>query len=211
MYRVLAIIAALIIGFNLPAEVFAKKGGGDDTAGHGGPKGHDYQLNLIGVPKGKSADMDGNNGRRIFINLFGKSKIILEEGDFKVLDANGTDGSAKFRLPNPDPDGDGVTAYSIWARALGKPGGALKIMTCAVDSDGAEVCDLGGALEMKRSKGRSSFGDVTKKLTSMDVDYDGDGIADDTINLFDDEFEEYFWDLDNNGLKLMQLRFKLEH
>ena len=30
---------------------------------------------------------------------------------------------AAFRLPNPDPDGDGTTSYSVYVRALGKPGG----------------------------------------------------------------------------------------
>ena len=36
------------------------------TLGNGFPQGgHDYRLNIIGVPKDKTASMDNNNGRRI--------------------------------------------------------------------------------------------------------------------------------------------------
>ena len=47
-------------------------------AGNGAPKGSHYNLNIIGVKKGKTADMSGNNGHRIFVNLEGKSKIMLQ-------------------------------------------------------------------------------------------------------------------------------------
>ena len=89
-------------------------------AGNGAPVGDHYNLNIIGVPKNKTADMSSSLGRRIFVPLAGKTKILLSEGDFQVLDANGTDGSASFQLPSPDADGDGITSYSVFARALGK-------------------------------------------------------------------------------------------
>jgi hypothetical protein len=82
------------------------------ATGNGAPSGAHYNLNIIGVPQGKTASMDGNNGHRIFVNLDGISKIWLSQGPFGVLDANGTDGNgASFQLPNPDPDNDGITAY----------------------------------------------------------------------------------------------------
>src|SRR4029453_11129683 len=38
--------------------------------GNGFPEGaHDYRVNLIGVPKDKTADMENNNGRRTFRHL----------------------------------------------------------------------------------------------------------------------------------------------
>jgi len=186
-----------------PLTPQAGKGGN----GNGAPSGAHYNLNIIGVPKDKTADMTDNNGHRIFVKLSGKSKILLKEGDsFQVLDANGTKGSAAFQLPNPDPDGDGVTVYSVYARALGKPGGSAIMTTCAIEPDtGEEYCST-QALVVVRSKGKSSFDNVSNELLYLYVDLDGDGIVE-RYPLFSDELQDYFWDYNNNGLKLLQLRF----
>jgi len=131
-------------------------------AGNGAPSGYHYNLNIIGVPKEKAALMQddgltGQYGHAIFVPLEGSTKILLIEGaDFQVLDKNGTDGEAKFRLPvpetflatddpntldectyYPDPDGagpqtayyvcgTGTTVYSVFARALGKKGADIE-------------------------------------------------------------------------------------
>lgn len=177
--------------------------------GNGAPSGPHYNLNIIGVPQGKSADMTGNSGHRIFVRLEGKSKIWLGEGDeFSVLDANGTDGNgAKFQLPNPDPDGDGVTEYSIWVRALGKPGGSADISTCATDPVTDEEHCVMYTLEMgTKGKGGNKFANVSRDLLFIYADLDGDGVPE-RYPLFDDALEEYFWNYDNNGLKLAQFRF----
>lgn len=181
------------------------------AAGHGGPQGsHDYQLNIIGVPKGKTANMTGNNGQRIFVPLYGNAKIMLTEGDYAVLDANGTDGSpAAFSLPNPDPNNDGHTNYSVYARALGTPGGSSWMVTCATtlvgDAAGTVVCSTKGLLSV-RSTGQSKFDNVSAELLYIYADIDGDGDLD-RVPLFDDRMEDYFWDYTNDGLKLLQLRF----
>ena len=175
--------------------------------GNGGPSGAHYSLNIIGVPD-KNADMTGNSGHRIFVKLWGNdSKILLIEGaDFLVLDANGTDGEASFQLPNPDPDGDGTTVYSVFARALGKPGGSSRTTTCAIDpADGAEVCSV-ITLVLTRSKGPSKFENVSKYLLYIYADIDDDGDLE-RLPLFDNRLRGYFWDYDNYGLKLAQLRF----
>lgn len=179
---------------------------GGSTAVNGAPNGAHYNLNLIGVPRDKSASMDGNNGHRIFVKLSGNTKILLQEGDsFAVLDANGTDGTASFQLPNPDPDNNGVTEYSVYARALGTPGGNGTITTCATDpATGDEICSL-ETLTLSRSKGKSTFKNVSKELLYIYADIDGTGVK--RYPLFDDALEGYFWDYDNNGLKLVQLRF----
>ena len=175
-------------------------------AGNGAPSGAHYNLNIIGVPKNKSADMSGNMGHRIFVPLNAKSKILLSQGDFQVLDANATDGSASFQLPNPDPDGDGITSYSVFARALGKPGGSARIVTCATDPlTMEEVCSTLSHVAV-REKGKSSFTNVSSALLFIYADLDGDGI-DERYSLFDDRLEDYFWEYDNSGLKLLQLRF----
>ncbi|MGE5426008.1 MAG: hypothetical protein ACM3PZ_02955 [Bacillota bacterium] len=184
--------------------------------GNGAPSGSHYNLNLIGVSKDKTSLMDSNDGHRIFVNLEGKTSIKLTEGnEFAVLDANGTDGNgARFQLPNPDPDNDGVTVYSVYARPLGTPGGNATLSTCATGAgvdgifgtaDDEEVCSL-ATLSVSRTAGKSKFTDVSKQLLYVFADLDGDGTAE-RYPLFSDALQDYFWSYDNQGLKVVQLRF----
>jgi len=206
---------------------------GQDETGNGSPSGAHYNLNIIGVPKDKSADMDDNNGHRIFVPLSRKAKIFLTESDdfngIQVLDANGTDSNgAAFALPNPDPDGDGVTVYSVYVRALGKPGGQALMQSCYTDETG-EWCasDFGlndgvsdvTQMEIMRQngKGKSTFINVSKDLLYVDFctlwDLDetsptnGECLDVDQDPLFSQETLGYLWDYDNHGLKVAQLRF----
>ncbi len=192
-------IAALVFVFNvMPLTAGA--------TGNDAPSGAHYNLNIIGVPKGKTADMTGNNGHRIFVKLDGGTRINLAMGDFKVLDANGTDGTAAFQLPNPDPDNDGVTEYSVYARALGKPGGSSTTTTCYDDAQTGDTYCSVLQMVLVREKGKSTFENVTKYLLYVYVDADGDGDLD-RVPLFADALDDYFWDYQNDGLKLAQLRF----
>ena len=177
----------------------------NSTTGNGAPNGPHYDLNIIGVQKGKTADMTGDNGHRIFVPLDGPTKILLSPGDFSVLDANGTDGSAAFQLPNPDSANSGTTSYSVFARALGKPGGRSFLTTCASDSLGTTFCSM-DTLVSVRGKGKSMFTNVSKELLYIYTDINGDGKID-RVPLFDSRLQDYYWSYDNNGLKLLQLRF----
>ena len=191
----------------------------DVLTGNGAPSGAHYTLNIIGVPKDKSADMTNDEGHRIFVDLFGNTRISLEKGeDFGVTDANGTDGRAGFELPNPDPNGDGETVYSVYARGLGTPGGSSMTTTCGTftytyidETTGEEVtveelvCSSNKAI-IVREKGKSKFSDVSDQLLMITADFDGDGVEE-TKSLFDDSLEDVYWSYDNRGLKLLQLRF----
>jgi hypothetical protein len=183
-----------------------QESGHESTAlsGNGAPSGSHFTLNIIGVPKGKTASMSG--GSRIFVAMAGKTRINLSEGAFAVLDANGTDGTAAFRLPNPDPENDGVTSYSVFARALGKPGGTSTTTTCATDKASGEVYCSTESMVMTRSGGKSTFSNVSNELLYVYADLDGDGTTE-RYNLFNDALEDYYWDYDNNGMKLVQMRF----
>jgi hypothetical protein len=193
------------------------------NTGNGAPNGAHYNLNIIGVPKGKTADMTGNNGHRIFVPLNTSTKIYLSEGDFQVLDANGTDGRAEFQLPLPaecygtvDPvTGDVVTPtsctvrYTVWIRALGKPGGHADMYTCVEDPDitGGTMCsDPDWWVTVTRTKGKSTFTNVSKELLFLSADVDADATLE-HVQLFDPLFDTYYWQYDNYGLKLAQLRF----
>ncbi|MEZ0228346.1 MAG: hypothetical protein ACAI25_06950 [Planctomycetota bacterium] len=172
--------------------------------GNGGPSGSHFTLNIIGVPKGKSASM--TSGSRIFVPLTGSTKILLSEGDFAVLDGNATDGSGAFQLPNPDPTNSGTTTYSVFARALGKPGGSSKLTTAATDPVTGETFYSTESAVFVRTKGGSKFTNVSQQLLYVYADIDADGDLD-RVPLFDDRLQDYFWQYDNNGMKLVQLRF----
>ena len=171
---------------------------------------------------------DGNNHGDAFVTLDKRNKIFLVEGDFQVLDGNACNGDgATFQLPaNPftctvEDLEDGLCddptfqEYLVYARALGSPKGnpSVTITTCAVDdldtadpNDDVVVCSTESVV-LVRTKGKSSFSNVTKELTTLCLDTDGNGICDTRIGIFDDSLETYFWDYDNNGVRLVQLRF----
>jgi hypothetical protein len=207
----LVVVLVGVVGTYLLVSSKAQKpatpSGTTATTGNGAPNGAHYNLNIIGVPKEKTATI--TSGNRIFVPLEGVCKIDLSVGDFSVLDGNCSDNSpAAFQLPNPDPDGDGTTSYSVWARPLGKPGGKAKATTCATDpTTGEEVCSL-ESTAFVRNKGKSSFDNVSKGFLTVTVDLDGDpATAPETMSIFDDRLVDYFWSYDNDGLKNLQLRF----
>jgi hypothetical protein len=169
---------------------------------------HDYQLLLIGMndTDGKLGNGGEDNGKRIFVKLSGRTKIMLTEGDFDVIDADGTDGEASFMLPNPDENHDGTTEYRVYARALGNPTAWASIVACADDGT-TTYCGTGTVLQRDGGNGnKPRWQNVSRSLLYVEFDYDGDGKLE-LIPLFDDELQGYFWDYDNNGLRVAQLRF----
>lgn len=118
--------------------------------------------------------------------------------------------------------------YEVWARALGQPGGSAITTTCAT-VQGELQCSLENVV-MTRDRSKSVFVEVTDQLTSLvigycqdDVWYDGgtaycvadandpvigSGNVDWTrIALFAGNTQDWFWNYDNDGLRLAQLRF----
>jgi hypothetical protein len=182
---------------------------GRDGNGNGAPSGAHYTLNIIGVPRDKSANLTG--AQVIFVDLEGRTRIDLAEGDFQVLDSNGTDGTAAFQLPAVELTGDCTgnnpcyTSYSVFARPLGKPGGSADMWLCAFDAELAtDFCATGGVLELDRIAGKNRFVNASRELLTIHVDI-GDGLR--RYGLFDDELEGFWWEYDNRGLRVAQLRF----
>jgi len=232
-----------LVALALAASISVAGAGVAAAAGNGAPSGpHEYQLNIIGTSD-KSAALSDNTGRRIFVPLSGKTAIYLQEGDYEVIDANGTDGSATFQLPAPgydahlvgDPgDRDVTSNYSVFIRPLGKPGGWATITTCAelLDSTFAGLLpgtfvrtlnraagDADCSIEqvgqdiLERKSGKSSFTNVTAELTSVvfDVEYIAVDGSTQTVQirvpLFSSIMQGEYWEFDNMGLRLAQLRF----
>jgi len=197
MYVAVAVASAIAV---LPA------GATTTSTGTGAPSGAHYDLNIIGVDKAKSSSMTGSNTHTIFVPLSGNCKINLSEGDFQVTDGNCTDGPAGFQLPNPDPGNTGTTVYSVYARALGKPGGSSTTNTCFTDtSTGSTYCSIYTMVET-RTTSKSSFTNVSQDLLYV---YYCDTTTGKIVrdSLFDNPLYQYYWDYTNNGLRLAQLRF----
>jgi len=183
--------------------------------GNGAPNGPHFNLNIIGVSHDKSPNMNGS-GNVIFVDLGTKTgdavttKILLSQsadGSFEVLDKNGTDGEASFALPVPG-------TYTVWARALGTPGGQSKIATCATFIDpttGAAtlLCSTDNEVFV-RGTGKSSFRNVTNALTTITLVAGSPAelaCGTPTVSLFATCLQDFLWQYDNNGLKLLQIRF----
>ncbi|HEV8305320.1 MAG TPA: hypothetical protein VGQ25_10185 [Gemmatimonadales bacterium] len=210
MRRIFCLAAVLAAATAATAAVAAAQ------TGNGAPSGTHYSLNIIGVSRGKNVQPEWASGHVIFVALGGKTgasvstKILLSQsadGSFDVLDKNGTDGEASFSLPAPG-------GYTVWARALGTPGGHAKITTCATDItlvDSGVICSTQNEVFV-RGTGKSSFRNVTNSLTTITLDPVADAAAvtacgGTSVNLFDPCLEGFFWQYDNNGLKLLQVRF----
>lgn len=196
-------------------------------AGNGAPSGAHYNLNIIGKTTCAGDDLTGSNRHTIQVLLWGgdraedidgtlasqidkRNKIYLAQsydGSFAVLDGNACDDGAIFQLPAPG-------GYEIYARALGKPGGAATMTTCATgagddgvlgNADDEIVCSTENVV-LARSTGKSSFSNVTRELTTIYADIDGDGDLE-RVSIFDPALYDYFWNYENRGLRLAQLRF----
>lgn len=176
------------------------------STGNGAPNGAHYNLNVHGVQNTANFSPNCGNGNDIFVPLVGKATIDLTEGStFQVLDCDGVNGAANFMLPNPDPTNSGTTTYSVWVRALGKPGGSSSMNTCATDpTTGTLYCSIYQTVSM-RTKGQQTFTDVSKQLLYIYY-YNSTGQLV-RVPLFDSSLQGYYWSYDNNGLKLLQMRF----
>ncbi len=206
-------LAAPLVIMLMPAWAVA----GQTETGNGCPSGAHYNLNLIGMARAKNVDPDSiaSNGHRIFVQLGNKdnaatTKILLLEGtDFAVLDYDGTDGQAKFQLPNPDPDGDGVTMYTAYLRVLGKPGGKIRMAASATDPDTGEIISDVAVVSV-RDKGQMKFANVSAGLLYIYAwifdEATGTWVYQ-RVPLFSDLLQDYLWQYYNNGVRLAQLRF----
>ena len=209
------------------------------ATGNGAPSGQHYNLNIIGVDNPKTTPLTGSNRHTIFVGLGAKdgsitksSKIYLTPGEFQVCDGNSWDPAfncdevqiqsqgAVFQLPcntNVTADitcdeGLASASYEIWGRALGAPGGHAVITTCATDATGVLVCSTENTLDVfTRKPGKQTFTNVTQELTTLQGCFFSDPLTFvcETVPLFSGGLQDFFWQYDNNGLKLAQLRLYL--
>jgi hypothetical protein len=186
--------------------------------------GTHYNLNIIGVPHDKTVpDMTGSNRHVIFVPLESGADVARQvsvfyvAGDqFRVLDGNATNDNVATIMVPSEPAGD--LCYNVWATALGKPNGnAVVGAQCVIDGLLGSCTDalLLGGFQLERKKGTPkpmNISDIFRATGCIDLNASG------TCDTGDLQFKgvwifnvaqllQYFWDYDNNGLKLMQIRF----
>ncbi len=218
MAAVFTLFLLLVLDVGTPVAV---AGIGNDM-----PSGPHYELGLIGRPKNYNGNGTNDSSRHnIFIPLDtsgyvdGKVKLYMtrqtNEG-FLVLDGDATqDGIAKLRI--------GQGYYAVFARALGRPGGNINFtawFTYWLDDANSDLSDAIwlGNVDMTRTAGKPATIEISKLFYYTGcLDYDPDGVPDSNDEyqtcyrnewVFDvDGFNEYWWDIDNNGLKRLEIRF----
>ena len=187
----------------------------------------DSHRHTIFVPLSSGEDVD----RQV------KIKYITNplDNSFLVIDGNATDDNeAIIQVPFEYCDDltagcEDLLSFMVFARGLGKPGpdtGAIVTAECeyelsVVDPDGTEglTCEdtlLLGEFEVTRPRKKPITKDITDIFRATGcLDYAGEvGICDSgdlefrNIWIFNIPYLEYYmWDYDNNGLKVMQVRF----
>jgi hypothetical protein len=106
--------------------------------------------------------------------------------------------------PLIDTDGDGV------------PDACATLQTCGIEdlgpdglagtADDTVACSTENVL-LVRAKGKPIWRNVTQELTSLCLDTDLNGQCDTRVELFENDFEEVFWEFTNTHLRRAQLRF----
>ena len=205
----------LVVGFLAVVVLSVGLVGAGAGTGNGAPSGPHFNLNIHGVAGGQG--FNGNNQNEIFVPLQGKCQINLVQApviDFQVLQPDCVNNPpASFELPAPCAISattglctSTTTVYSVWARALAKPGGSSSTTTCATDpTTGELVCSIGAFVSVQtRKSGKSSFSDVSPDLLFLTTCVNGKSVS---TPIFSQNYKNYFWQYDNQGLKLLQLRF----
>jgi hypothetical protein len=194
----------LIVGFCIPGAL---------AASPFQVNGEHYNLNIIGVKTSDQMKEIGDSmGHTMFVPLNGKIKIIMNQnksGVFQVVDRNGLDGQSAFTIAPGH--------YNVYARALGKPGGNAHIQANGTfnDSVNGETLVMLGYVDIARTAGKPQslninnlfYVDVTLCTTSVNGTCTQMITYDDTWVFDVPQLLQYYWDYQNNGTKLLQVRF----
>jgi hypothetical protein len=134
----------------------------------------------------------------------------------QIVDRDATDGSAQINVP---ADWATATSVDLFVRVLGKPGGCIGADAFVYDGSNYYFA---GTVVLKRKTGQSSFIDASELTTvyycpsgytatpTGGHNYDcvaGDGttVAAVEFNVFNNLFSQYFWDINNAGVRVMQV------
>jgi hypothetical protein len=197
------IIAVVVLSLT---AAYAFAGVGNDM-----PSGPHYNLNIIGSKYEK--DVGQSMGHTLFVKLNGKTRIYMTQatdGQFVVVDRDGTDGAAEFNIAPGH--------YDVYARALGKPGGQVHIESWGEfeDDEAVKLFKL-GEVDLSREKKKPvtvNINNLFYVTVTLCVDYDEvGGVCNEYVTYTNEwvfdiaELLEYYWEYYNSELKLLQVRF----
>jgi len=177
-----------------------------------------WKFNIIGVPRDTAAPgAQWGNGGRIFIPLVTTwyedpckttypdnpnnpdtsmapergVKIRVSAGPFDIVDGDAVaDKEAKFTMPATTPH------YDVYIVAKGKPGGCLDLEAYTYETvDGVVTLIFIGGVDIDRTTGKPKWQNVNELLYGPYGPW------------FADPYKDYFWQLYNNGLRNMEVRF----
>lgn len=230
---VLAVSLVLTLGIG-SGMALAEKPEKAINQGNGLPSGPHYNLNIIGK-KADWNNKDGfNNPDRhtIFVpentdgfSYMDPTDVLVQDtikveisqdkslDDIAVIDGTAFDGDGTVAIALPDKK------YNVFICSKAKPGGTTDI-TAKVYYDattGYYLIDIGDVSVTRKWATADDLFYVDPSEDTIGAGFDGVGITT-TMWIFDyleylaglepgDQDSEYYWDFDNNGNKLVKLRF----
>jgi hypothetical protein len=136
---------------------------------------------------------------------------IYFEGDdhFEISDRDAMDGSATIKVP---VEATGEFKFEVYMRVLGKPNpvSCMNINAYAQDAQDSSTWYGAGTVTVRRAKGKSTFVRVTDLFTSWfctewNITHTT-CLNTANLSVFSDVFQAYFWQILNDGVKLVQVR-----
>ncbi len=226
MRKVILLLALVLVAAPAVAQ---------QTTGNGALSGPHYQFNLIGSPKGISGDTSNGRAIMVPLkNATGPNQIVCEadqyvltddiaptftdqaptgarlyfqpSNTFEIVDRDATDGAATIKVP---VTGDQVT-FDIFLRVLGKPHTCMDIDAYAVDLDQG-LYFWAGSVDVNRKAGKSTFVKVNYLFDVWFCQVDPVTHActagtSQELSVFNNVFESYFWNILNDGTRIVQVR-----
>lgn len=140
------------------------------------------------------------------------AKIYFVAGNsFDIIDRDATDrDGATIQVPTEDQDGEPVLSVDIYLRILGKPSTCMDIDAYAFDGDQG-LYFWAGSVDLNRQTGKASWVRVNDLFDVFFCQVDAvTGLCipgtTEELSVFNDVFESYFWNILNNGTRLVQAR-----
>ncbi len=143
------------------------------------------------------------------------AKIYFQCGEtFEIIDRDACDnngGRVQVQCTTElDPlnptETQNLIAYKVYTRVLGKPKTCMNIAGYAYDLE-QNAWFNSGTVYLNRSKGKSTFVDVSDIFTvNFCADVTNGCATEVELSVFNDVFESYFWNILNDGTRLVQVR-----